>query len=161
MNATLPPANALPAAGGLARRDLAYGLIAAVLILALGLRFDLAATLFDTARLSSTERPDELLFAGFVLCIVLLWYSGRRWRDAARERALRKDIAGLLDGAAAVPPELPRRIIDSVAFLAAAARALDLHGRRRLRRRAGRHGAHALPHPAGAAAELRAPFRGR
>ncbi|MGE3774123.1 MAG: sensor histidine kinase [Gammaproteobacteria bacterium] len=99
MSLTLPSANELRAASddaagadALARRDLVYALLAAAIVFVIVLRFDLAAALFDVARLPHARRPDELLLAGLVLIVALSWYCARRWHEALRERALRERL---------------------------------------------------------------------
>lgn len=72
-----------------ARHELALVFAAAALAFGLALWFDIGDAIVEWTRVTEIYELDELLFGGAVFCGGLIWFCGRRWRDAVDENTLR------------------------------------------------------------------------
>lgn len=79
-----------------ARHELVLVCVTTAVACALALWLDLGDLLGDWTRASEVYELDELLLGGVVFCLGLMWFCGRRWRDARIENALRAQLEARL-----------------------------------------------------------------
>lgn len=75
-----------------ARHELALVCIATAAAFGLALWFDIGDAIVEWTRVTEIYELDELLFGGVVFSCGLIWFCGRRWRDAVVENALRAQL---------------------------------------------------------------------